>query len=59
MLSKPLRVPVDVGVKVTVILQDAPGATGAEHMLVAAKSPVAEAPVTLRAALPTLVTMTV
>ena len=48
-----------MGVNVTVILQDAPGATGAEHMLVAAKSPLAEAPITLRVALPTLVTTTV
>jgi hypothetical protein len=58
MLTAPVRVPVAVGVKVTLMVQEAPAATELPQVLVSAKSPLAEMLVILNAPLPVLVSVT-
>ena len=55
----PVRVPAAVGVKVTGIVQFAPAATLAPHVWVCAKSPDAVIEVTVRTAVPELVSVTI
>ena len=57
--SEPVRVPVAVGLKVTLIVQLAPAATLVPQVLVSEKSPVVEMLVMLRVAVPVLVSVTV
>jgi len=54
----PVRVPDAVGVKVTLIVQLALGASELPHVLVSAKSPLAEMPLMVNDALPVLVRVT-
>ena len=54
----PVRVPPEVGVKVTAIAQFAPAATLVPQVLVSAKSPVAAMDVRLKAPVPLLVSVT-
>ena len=53
-----MRVPVPVGVKVTLTVQDAPAASDEPQVLVCAKLPVVETPVIAAAAVPVLETVT-
>src|SRR5271157_2376238 len=55
----PYRLPIDVGVKVTLMEQLMPTAKLAGQVLVSAKSPVVELLVMIRAAVPVLVRVTV
>src|SRR5437667_426111 len=59
MVIAPVRVPVAVGVKVTLMAQLAPAATDVPQVLVCMKSPLATMLVTLSAAVPVLVSVTV
>src|SRR5207237_3765909 len=59
MVIAPVRVPVAVGVKVTLMAQLAPAATDVPQVLVCTKSPLATMLVTLSAAVPVLVSVTV
>lgn len=58
MVSVPLRAPVAVGVKITLIVQAVPGATVAAQLLVWLKSPLATIAETLSMASPVLVRVT-
>jgi hypothetical protein len=58
MTSEPARVPVVVGVKVTVIVQEELAGREAGQPLKAAKSPLAATPAMLNVSLPTLVRTT-
>jgi hypothetical protein len=58
-LSVPLRAPVAVGVKVTVIVQLAPAANVLPQLLVWAKSPLAATLLIVRGAFPVLLNVTV
>ena len=55
----PVRVPVTVGVNLTLIAQFPPAATELPRLSVSAKSPLAEIPVIVKAAEPVLVSVTV
>jgi len=57
-VTAPVRVPIAVGVKVTVIVQFAPGATEAPQVVVFAKSPVAVILVMSSVPLPVFVSVT-
>src|SRR5437899_310696 len=59
MVIAPVRVPVAVGVKVTLMAQLAPAATDVPQVLVCMKSPLATMLVTLSATVPVLVSVTV
>lgn len=59
MVSVPVRVPVAVGVKVTLISQLAPAATEAPQVLVSAKSPLTATLLMVNGALPVFVRVTV
>jgi len=54
MVSKPVLLPVAVGVKVTLMAQLAPGANPAPQVLSCAKSPVTVIPAIVKAAVPVL-----
>src|SRR2546429_7618317 len=58
MVIAPVRVPVAVGVKVTLMAQLAPAATDVPQVLVCMKSPLATMLVTLSATVPVLVSVT-
>src|SRR5262249_58204019 len=58
MVSVPVRLPVTVGVKVTMIAQLLPAARVAPQLLVWLKSPVTEMPLMLRGAPPVFVNVT-
>ena len=58
MVTAPLRVPVAVGVKVTLMVQLAPAATVAPQVFVWVKSPLAAMLLMLSVALPGLVSVT-
>ena len=58
MLTAPVRVPVAVGVNVTLMVQEAPAATELPQVSVSAKSPLAEMLVTLNVPLPVLLSVT-
>jgi hypothetical protein len=59
MLTLPVKVPVVVGVKVTLIVQAAPAATDDPHVFVSPKFVLAVIDVMLNATLPVLVSVTV
>src|SRR5437764_15173523 len=59
MVIAPVRVPVAVGVKVTLMAQLAPAATDVPQVLVCMKSPLATMLVTLSATFPVLFSVTV
>ena len=58
-VTAPVRMPVAVGVNVTLMVQLAPAATDVPQVLVCMKSPLATMLVTLSAAVPVLVSVTV
>ena len=58
-VSEPVRVPVAVGAKVTLIVQLPPAATEPPQLLVWAKSPDVTMPLTVRVAVPVLLRVTV
>jgi len=57
MLTAPVRVPVAVGVNVTLMVQEAPAATELPQVFVSAKSPLAVMLVMLNVPLPVLVSV--
>jgi len=59
MVSVPILVPIAVGANATLIVQSFPGASGPEHVLVSAKSPLVTMLVTERVPLPGLLKVTV
>jgi len=59
MLIMPVRVPVAVGLNVTLIVQLAPAASDPPQLLLSAKSPLAVIPVIVNAAFPVLLSVAV
>ena len=59
MVTAPVRVPIAVGVKVTLRVQLAPAARLALHVFISEKSPLTMMPIMLRAELPLLQSVTV